>query len=98
MPYYLGVDGGQSSTTALLRAESRRGGGIGRGGPCNHVGAAEGRTKFITAVGGCIRAACDQAGLSAPRFSSAVLGFSGGPADKEALIHELLTADHLLLS
>ena len=76
MPYYLGVDGGQSSTTVLIGDDSGRVVGIGRGGPCNHVGAAEGRAKFITAVGNCIRAACDQAGLSEPRFSSAVLGFS----------------------
>jgi N-acetylglucosamine kinase-like BadF-type ATPase len=97
MPHYLGVDGGQSSTTALIGDDSGRVVGIGRGGPCNHVGASEGRTKFITAVGGCIRDACDQAGLPEPRFSSAVLGFSGGPADKEALVHELVTADRLLL-
>jgi len=90
MDYYLGVDGGQSSTTALIGDASGRVVGVGRGGPCNHVGASEARSRFLDAVGGCIREACAQAGLPEPCFASAVLGFSGGPEDKEALAGELI--------
>ncbi len=95
---FLGVDGGQSSTTALLGDESGAVVGFGRGGPCNHVGAAEGRSKFLNAVGGCIGDAIKQAGAVRAEFESACLGFSGGPEDKEALVRELITADHLTMS
>ena len=95
---FLGVDGGQSSTTALTGDETGRVLGFGRGGPCNHVQASEGRAKFLSAIGGCIRQALDQAGRERPDFEAACLGFSGGPADKEAPVRELLTARTLLVT
>ena len=79
---FLGVDGGQSSTTALIGDENGRVAGFGRGGPCNHVRASEGRAKFLNAIGGCVRAALEQAGVARAEFEAACLGFSGGPADK----------------
>lgn len=89
--YFLGVDGGQSSTTAMIGDESGKVLGFGRGGPCNHVSAAEARAKFMTAIGGCVRQAAEAAGLSLDEteFEAACCGFSGGPADKDALIAEL---------
>ncbi len=95
---YLGVDGGQSSTTALIG--NARGEILGRGtdGPCNHVkSAAEGREKFVRVIGGCVAQACQQAGVDAAtvRFDAACLGFSGGPADKEAILREILAADKM---
>jgi N-acetylglucosamine kinase-like BadF-type ATPase len=96
--YFLGVDGGQSSTTALIGDESGRVLGFGRGGPCNHVGAAEGRAKFLKAVGGCIQQALEQGELPGADFESACLGFSGGPEDKQALVNELITAGRLLVT
>ena len=42
---FLGVDGGQSGTTALIGDETGRVLGTGRGGPCNHVRASEGAVK-----------------------------------------------------
>lgn len=97
---FLGVDGGQSSTTAMIGDESGRVLGSGRGGPCNHVGAAEGRAKFTNAIQGCLAAACAQAGLDPEqvRFEAACLGFSGGPADKEAILKEMLRVERMLLS
>ncbi len=97
MPFFLGVDGGQSSTTALVGDDSGRIAGAGRGGPCNHVKDGEARARFLSRVGDCIRQACEQAGIE-PHFESAVLGFSGGPADKEKLVHELIRTRHLLVS
>jgi N-acetylglucosamine kinase-like BadF-type ATPase len=98
--YFLGVDGGQSSTTAIIGDETGRILGVGRGGPCNHVGASEGRAKFIGTMNACLRDACAQAGLNAAtvRFTSACLGFSGGPADKEAILHEILPSDRILVT
>jgi N-acetylglucosamine kinase-like BadF-type ATPase len=91
--YFLGVDGGQSSTLALIGDGEGRVLGRGVAGPCNHVGASEGRAKFLGAIGGSLRAACDQAGpKDTPEFISACLGFSGGPQDKDVLTRELVKA------
>lgn len=100
MKLFLGVDGGQSSTTALIADETGRVLGAGTGGPCNHVGAAEGRQKLARAVGECVGVACAQAGLDADsvRFAAACFGMSGGPADKQAILGEILRADRLLVT
>src|SRR5579864_6636363 len=94
--YFLGVDGGQSSTTALIGDETGRVLAIGRAGPCNHVGAAEGRAKFISVMRECLEAACSKAGLNpSTRFASACLGFSGGPEDKKSILSEILDSGRL---
>lgn len=90
MRLFLGVDGGQSSTTALIGDETGRVIGMGRAGPVNHVAAEDGRAKFLQALSASVSAAAEQAGLSAPEFESACLGFSGGPADKDALAREVV--------
>lgn len=94
MNLFLGVDGGQSSTTALVGDESGRVVGVGRGGPCNHVGKAEGRDRFIRAVGGCLR----ETGFVDAEFEAACLGFSGGAADKGAYVRELIKAKRYLVT
>jgi N-acetylglucosamine kinase-like BadF-type ATPase len=92
--YFLGVDGGQSSTTAIIGDETGRVLGVGRGGPCNHAAAAEGRAKFVNAIQSSLRAACFQAGLPVDvRFASACLGLSGGTGDKESIVKEILASD-----
>ena len=97
--YFLGVDGGQSSTTALIGDESGRVLGFGRGGPCNHVSAAEARAKFESAIGGCVAQAREAAGLPADvEFETACYGFSGGPADKDALVAEMFRAGKRLVT
>ncbi len=97
--YFLGVDGGQSSTTALIADQSGRVLGIGRAGPCNHAAASEGREKFITVLAECLKDACRSAGLEpVPQFESACLGFSGGPADKEDIIKEILTCQRIAVT
>lgn len=97
---FLGIDGGQSSTTALLGDSEGRVIGAGRGGPANHAGAAEGRERLISAVTSCLSDACRQAGisLSEVRFASACMGFSGGPDDKREILAELLPADTLTVT
>ena len=97
--YFLGVDGGQSSTTALIGDESGRVIGFGRGGPCNHVSAEEARARFTSAVGGCVAQARQAAGLGGDvRYETACYGFSGGPADKESLVAEMFRAGKRLVT
>jgi len=97
---FLGVDGGQSTTTALIGDETGRVLGTGQGGPCNHVGAAEGRAKLTRAVGECVAKACAAAHLdpSQVRYEAACFGMSGGPEDKEALLAEILPTSKLIVT
>jgi N-acetylglucosamine kinase-like BadF-type ATPase len=98
--YFLGVDGGQSSTTAMIGDENGRVVGVGRGGPCNHLSSSEARAKFVAAIRRALGSACSQAGLDAEviRFASACLGCSGGPSDKRSILGELLASDRMLVT
>ena len=100
MRLFLGVDGGQSSTTVLIGDEGGRVLGAGEAGPCNHAGAAEGRARFERAINDGLRAACAPASLDAASvcFESACLGMSGGPDDKQAILARTLRAQHLLVT
>ncbi len=97
---YLGIDGGQSSTKALLADGTGKVIGRGRGGPCNHAGSAEGRAKFLSAVGDCLQQAYHEAGVDShsAHFASVCLGLSGGSEDKEALTKELIRSDRYKLT
>ena len=90
--YYLGIDGGQSSTIALIADEAGRVLGCGRGGPCNHTTGEAGRRKFFSAVTECLEQASREAEieLATLEFEAACLGFSGGAADKETYSRELI--------
>jgi N-acetylglucosamine kinase-like BadF-type ATPase len=99
MKLFLGVDGGQSTTTAVIGDDSGRVLGTGHGGPCNHAAAGEGRAKLEHAVTESVSAACAQAGLaSTVEFASACFGMSGGPDDKRDILAGLLRADRLLVT
>jgi N-acetylglucosamine kinase-like BadF-type ATPase len=87
---FLGVDGGQSSTTAMVGDETGRVIGVGHAGPCNHVSGTEGREKFVRAIGGAVREALR--GRVEGHFEAACFGFSGGPEDKDALTREIVGA------
>ena len=98
--YFLGVDGGQSSTKALIGDETGRVLGAGAGGPCNHVDAAAGLAKLTSAVEDSVARACEQADLDPARvhFEAACFGMSGGPDDKEALLGRILRAAKLIVT
>src|SRR6185369_13954172 len=100
MRLFLGVDGGQTGTTALIGAEDGRILGMGRGGPCNHAAAGAGRQKLIRAVTDSLAGACLQSGLqpSDIRFAAACFGMSGGPEDKQAILREILPAQQMLVT
>src|SRR5438445_3705675 len=100
MRLFLGVDGGQSGTAAIIGDETGRVLGTGEGGPCNHAAASEGRAKLERAVVESVGAACRQAGLdaSAVNFEAACFGMSGGPDDKREILADILRAAHLTVT
>lgn len=100
MPLFLGVDGGQSSTTALIGDETGRVVGYGRAGPCNHVRGPGGREKFVAAIEGCLAQAGRAAGIDAlaTQWEAACLGFSGGPADKQSILESMLRTGRLIVT
>src|SRR5579864_5639073 len=100
MRLFLGVDGGQSGTSALIGDENGLVLGAGTGGPCNHAAAAEGRAKLERAVRDTVGEACALASLD-PRsvhFAAACFGMSGGPEDKRAILGEIVAADMLVVT
>jgi len=98
--FYLGVDGGQSSTTALIGDEAGRVIGHGRDGPCNHVSDAERIAKFRRVIANCVGQSCTAAGLPPDhnQFAAACFGFSGGAEDKQELIRQLFSVQQLTVT
>jgi N-acetylglucosamine kinase-like BadF-type ATPase len=98
--YFLGVDGGQSGTTAIIGDETGQVVGTGRAGPSNHPGDPETLAKFARAIATALHAACADAGLdsAAIRFSSACLGLSGGAAGREAILTEIVPTDCIFIT
>jgi N-acetylglucosamine kinase len=99
MKYFLGVDGGQSGTTAVIGDESGRILGTGEGGPCNHAAAAEGRAKLERAIRGSVGAACESAGLNlaSTTFEAACFGLSGGPEDRLEILSSIVKSARPLI-
>ncbi len=100
MNYYLGVDGGQSGTAAVIGDETGRVLGRGEAGPCNHAAAHEGRAKLERAVRESVAAACAEGKLDSAsiRFRAACFGMSGGPDDKREILAQILPADKLVVT
>lgn len=100
--FFLGVDGGQSSTVALIGDERGVVVGYGAGGPCNHVEGPGGREKLRKAVLFSVSAAWNNSPFGGdrplPEFESAFFGMTGGAEDKIAIIRELIFARRLEVS
>jgi N-acetylglucosamine kinase-like BadF-type ATPase len=92
---YLGVDGGQSSTKALVGNARGEILGRGLGGPCNHASLGEGRAKLERALAEAVGQALVPLGLTLDeaRFHRVCVGMSGGPDDKREIIKGLIQAD-----
>lgn len=94
--YFLGVDGGQSSTRALIGDDKGMLLGCATAGSCNHVGAGEGAAKLRRVAAEVVREACADAGLASDiRFEAACFGMSGGPDDKRAILNEAVNAESI---
>ena len=106
MKYFLGIDGGQSHTTALIADDNGRILGRGGAGACNHTREPGGRERLITAVTKSVGEALANAGLAKQppkggttnfKFASAHLGMCGEPEYKIDIVNELLNAEHLVV-
>src|SRR3954454_1834715 len=99
MKYFLGVDGGQSGTTAVIGDETGRVLGTGEAGPCNHAAAADGRARLECAIRGSVGDACTQAGLdlATVSFEGACFGLSGGPEDRLAILESIVRSPRPLI-
>lgn len=101
MEYFLGVDGGQSHTTALIADAQGRIVGRGRAGASNHTRGPGGRERLERAisesVGDALRAAglLQRGAVSEFTFRSAHLALTGETEDKVEIVHQILCAEQL---
>ncbi len=84
MTYFLGVDGGATSTTCAVCDGDGRILGVGHGGPSNHILAPGGEARARSAVEAAVGAAESTAGLHRAEFTSAYFGMTGINRDTES--------------
>ncbi len=90
---FLGVDGGQSSTKAVIGDAGGKVLARGRAGPVDHASGRAGRAKLQSAIAAVVADALAAAGLpSATGFAAACFGLSGGPARQRGLLSEVVRA------
>src|SRR5579883_1146590 len=85
MRLFLGVDGGQSGTTALAGDETGRVVRVAHSGPTNRVGLVEFAAAIHKAAGDSI-------------YEVACFGFSGGSEDKEDMTREVVRASKFVFA
>ena len=97
---YLGVDGGQTTTRAVIGDSSGRVLGSGFGGQSNHVKGPEGRRRLIEAVTACVSEASRNAGIAPEdvEFEAACLGFTGGMEGKHEILRSILKCRRLMVT
>ena len=97
-PIFLGIDGGQTGTQAVVADESGRVLGRGGAGPSNHVEMPGGRERLRDAVRDSTNAALQQAGLGdvgTVTFASAYCAMTGEADFKTEIIAATLNVDVL---
>lgn len=95
---FLGVDGGQSHTAAIIADESGNIQGRGTGGASNHAEQPGGRERLRNAVRRSVGAALAKANLpplEKTNFAAAHFGMTGGADYKREIIGEIVNAEFL---
>lgn len=94
---FLGVDGGQSSTRAIVGDEKGRVIGFGRGGPSNHSDQPGAEERLRSAVCDSVSEAVRPLGcsLQTTRFDAAYFGMTGGPQGKLEPIRRWINSKQL---
>jgi N-acetylglucosamine kinase-like BadF-type ATPase len=93
---FLGVDGGQSHTEAVVADEFGNILGFGLGGASNHAEIPGGRERLRNAIIDSVSSALKipQSAIRNPQFESAHFGMTGGADYKEEIIREIINAEH----
>ncbi len=94
---FLGVDGGQSHTEAVIADESGCILGFGLGGASNHAEIPGGRERLRNAIMDSVGEALSASlrlRISDSHFISAYFGMTGGADYKEEIIREIINAEH----
>src|SRR5579859_4095928 len=96
MRYVIGVDGGQTSTTAVIADETGCLLGIGRGGPANHIHESGGVERVRRSLSDALREAIVMADLQNARIAAACLGMTGSSDEMEGICAPVVPSDHLI--
>jgi N-acetylglucosamine kinase-like BadF-type ATPase len=102
--FLLGIDGGQTSTKALLAQVDGTVRARGQGGPSDNFYTADGEAKNRCAIHGAIRAALEAAGVSAERVVAVGMGHTGAFAAAKAnpvpaqIIREVVPAAEIVVA
>jgi N-acetylglucosamine kinase-like BadF-type ATPase len=100
-PLVLAIDGGQSSTKALLADTEGRILGRGTGSPCDHITGPHGYERNRAAIHSATLAAVADAGVDAGRIVAAGLGLTSAPPELgknhlfEQMLREIASPEHL---
>lgn len=96
---YVGVDGGQSSTRAVVGDQTGRLLGFGTGGPANHWGEAHAEDRLRAAIEDSVQGALDCVGvdLERTRFTAAYFSMTGGPEGKVEIARDLIHCEQILM-
>ena len=93
MEYVVGVDGGQSSTLALVVSLEGDILGVGRAGPANHISEPGGPERRRRALSDAIVGAFQAAGLTDRRVAAACCGMTGKLDLVEEILRDVLIVD-----
>ena len=91
----LGVDGGQTSTVALLASRGGEILGVGNGGPANHIHEPRGMERMQRSLRDAVRATFEQAGIAPVAVESACFGMTGGAEFVPEVVPKFLNAGTL---
>ncbi len=96
MRYVIGVDGGQTSTTAVIADETGCLLGIGHGGPANHIHEPGGVERVQRSLTDAIRGAVFMADLQNARIAAACLGMTGSSEQMERVCTPVVPTERLI--
>lgn len=97
MRYVIGVDGGQTSTTAVVADERGRLRGVGYGGPANHIHEPGGVARIQQSLADAIAGARASAGLPDAPLACACLGMTGTSPHLEEVCRPAVPAERMVL-
>lgn len=98
---YIGVDGGQSGTRAVVADQSGRVLSVGSGPPCEHITAPKGYERNQAAIHGAIHDALAKSGSNANDIAAVGMGLTSAPRELnsqpffEQIVREIANPGHI---